>query len=179
MLAFGNIATIASRQGLLLTIDRSVFPQQLLLLAAADLAVGIGPAFSTFLILQASNDFGPPRAHLRLPQLPTSPDDIRLGRFAEVWSALSVGLLLITTIIIGLISRQWWIGLLSMLGIFAFLEALFKRRAQNFISNFVVGLALLTMLVLLIEFFKPVIVVLALLTGLLIIIDNARELRTS
>jgi hypothetical protein len=33
--------------------------------------------------------------------------------------------------------------------------------------------------VLLFEFFKPVIVLLALLTGLLIIIDNARELRTS
>jgi hypothetical protein len=126
----------------------------------------------------AAGDFGPPRAHLRVPQLPTSPDDIRLGRFAEVWSALSVGLLLITTILIGLISRQWWIGLVSMLGIFAFLEALFKRRVQNFISNFVVGLALLTMMVLLLEFFKPVIVVLALLTGLLIIIDNARELRS-
>lgn len=127
----------------------------------------------------AVGDYGSPRAHLRLPQQPTSSDDIRLGRFAEVWSALSIGLLLITTIIIGLISRQWWVGLLSMLGIFAFLEALFKRRMQNFVSNFVVGLALLTMLVLLFEFFKPVIVLLALLTGLLIIIDNARELRTS
>jgi chromate transport protein ChrA len=66
-----------------------------------------------------------------------------------------------------------------MLGIFAFLEALFKRRVQNFISNFVVGLALVTMLVLVVKFFKPVLVVLALLTGLLIIIDNARELRSS
>jgi hypothetical protein len=127
----------------------------------------------------AAGDFGAPTAHLRVPQLPTSPDDMRLSRFAEVWSAISVGLLLITTIIVGLISRQWWIGLLTMLGIFAFLEALFKRRMQNFINNFVVGLALLTMLVLLYEFFAPVIVALALLMGLVIIIDNARELRSS
>lgn len=127
----------------------------------------------------AAGDVDAPHAHLRMPQLPTSPNDIRLGSFAEVWSALSVGLLLITTILIGLISSQWWVGLVSMLGIFAFLEALFKRRVQNFISNFVVGLALVTMLVLVVKFFKPVLVVLALLTGLLIIIDNARELRSS
>lgn len=127
----------------------------------------------------ATGDLGPPRAHLRVPQLPTSPSDMRLSSFAEVWSAISIGLLLITTIIIGLVSRQWWVGLLSMSGVFTFLEALFKRRMQNFISNAVVGLALLTLLVLLIEFFKPVIVLLALLVGLLIIIDNARELRAS
>ena len=127
----------------------------------------------------AAGDYGSPHAHLRVPQLPTSPDDMRLSRFAEVWSAISVGLLLITTIIVGVISRQWWIGLLTMLGIFAFLEALFKRRMQNFINTMVVGLALLTMLVLLYEFFVPVIVGLALLMGLVIIIDNARELRSS
>ena len=127
----------------------------------------------------AAGDFGPARAHLRVPQLPTSPDDMRLGSFAEVWSAISIGLLLVTTIIIGLVSRQWWIGLITMLGVFTFLEALFKRRMQNFISNAVVVLALMTVLLLLYEFFKPVIVALALLIGLLIIVDNARELRAA
>jgi hypothetical protein len=43
----------------------------------------------------------------------------------------------------------------------------------------VVGLALLAMLVLLYEFFAPVMAGLALLMGLVIIIDNARELRSS
>lgn len=120
-----------------------------------------------------------PHAHLRLPQLPTSPDDIRLSRFAELWSAVSIGLVLITTILIGLISRQWWVGLIVILGIFTFLESLFKRRMQTFINTAAITLSLATLLILLFEFFLPAIVVLVLLAGLLVIIDNLRELRAS
>jgi hypothetical protein len=120
-----------------------------------------------------------PRAHLRLPQLPTSAADLRLSRLAEVWSALSIGLLLVGFVVITQVAAAWQSGLLALLGIYLFIEALFRRRVQRLIRYGVLSLAMLTMLVLLYEFFWPIVVVLLVLAGLLVIVENVRELRMS
>jgi hypothetical protein len=125
----------------------------------------------------AMGEHGAPRAHLRLPQLPASPSDLRLGRLAETWSALSVGLLLVSSAVIAQLSGAWQTGLLALLGVYGFIEALFRRQVQVLIRYLVVSLALLSALVLLYEFFWPIVVTLVLLAGLLIIVENVRELR--
>lgn len=120
---------------------------------------------------------GSPRSHLRLPQVPSSPADLRLGRLAETWSALSIGLLLVGFVVITqFFASAWETGLLVLLGIYFFIEALFRRQVQILIRYLVVGLALLAALVLVYEFFWPVIITLTLLAGLLIIAENVREL---
>lgn len=123
-------------------------------------------------------DFGPPRAHLRVPQIPASTEDLRLSRVAETWSAISIGVLLVGTVLLVLLARNWEVGLLAMFGVYAFLEALFRRRVQNLVRTVVIGLAIVTTLVLAFEFFWPVVGLLAVLSGLLIIVENVRELRT-
>ncbi len=118
-----------------------------------------------------------PRSHLRLPQLPSSPSDMRLGRLAEAWGALSIGVLLLGFVVITLFfASAWRFGLLALLGVYFFIESLMRRQVQTLIRYLVVGLAMITALVLLYEFFWPIVATLILLAGVLIIIENIREL---
>ncbi len=125
----------------------------------------------------AAGEGDSPRAHLRLPQMPSSPADLRLGRLAETWSALSIGLLLVGFVVITqFFTSAWETGLLVLLGIYFFIEALFRRQVQILIRYLAIGLAMLAALILVYEFFWPVVIILTLMAGLLIIAENVREL---
>jgi hypothetical protein len=123
----------------------------------------------------AAGDTGDPRAHLRHPHLPTSPVDLRLSRLAQTWSAISIGVLLVAFVGLAQFSPDLGPGLLVLLGIYAFIEALFRRSIQKLVSAVVVALALFTMLLLFIAFLRPVVLGGVVLIGLLLIIDNLRE----
>ena len=118
------------------------------------------------------------RAHLRRPQLPASSADIRLSRAAEAWSAVSIGTLLLALVVIAQIRGFWVTGVGLLLAIFAFLEALFHRRAAEFMRTIVVLLAIIASLVLIMNNLRLVLVSVACLIGILVIIDNIRELRS-
>ncbi len=124
----------------------------------------------------AAGDFGNPRAHLRHPSLPTSSATLRLGRLASVWSAVSIGLLLIGFAALAKFSNYLVLGIVALLGVYSFFEAIFHRDVQNWIARLVVALAMVTTLVLLLQFFQPVVLGVAVLLGLFIIVDNVREM---
>lgn len=123
----------------------------------------------------ATGDFGDPRGHLRRPSLPTTPADVRLGGLAGVWSAVSVGVLLLGFAALAVFSGYLAPGIVVLLGVYGFFEALFHRDIQDWIARLVVALALLTTLVLLVQFFQPVILGAVVLMGLFIIVENIRE----
>jgi hypothetical protein len=116
-----------------------------------------------------------PRAHLQHPHLPTNPVDLRLSRLAQTWSAVSIGVLLVAFVILAQFSQDIGPGLLVLLGIYAFMEALFRRSIRTLVSAVVVALALFTMVILFITFWRPVVLGGLVLIGLLLIIDNLRE----
>ncbi len=120
---------------------------------------------------------GDPRAHLRSPQLPFTPAEVRLSALAEGWSAVSVGVVLLGTVVLSLLNLRWQIGLLAMFGIYTFVEALFHRRVALLVQALVTGLALLSAAVLAYEFARPLAVALLLGLGLLVVFDNLRKLR--
>jgi hypothetical protein len=124
----------------------------------------------------AAGNFGDPRAHLRRPSLPTSPVALRLGRLASVWSAASVGVLLLGFAALVIFSRHLAPGLLALLVAYSFFEALFRRDVQEWIARVVVALAIVTTLVLVVQFFQPLVLGVVVLVGLFIIVDNVREL---
>lgn len=133
-------------------------------------------SFDLYTAQLAANEASDPRTHLRLPQIPSSSADLRLGRLAETWSAVSIGLLLLGFVVITQFTAAWEASLLGLLGVYFFMEALFRRQMQTLIRYLVITLALIAAMVLLYEFFWPVVVTLMLLMGLLIIIENVREL---
>jgi hypothetical protein len=126
----------------------------------------------------AQNEQPPVRAHLNFPQLPASPAEIRLSRAADAWSAISIGALLIGFVLLAQFGQFWVPGAGLLVAVFAFLEALFHRRAAEFLRTVVVTLALVAALVLLVNNMRTVLVGVALVAGILVIVDNIRELRS-
>jgi hypothetical protein len=126
----------------------------------------------------AAGDFGDPRAHLHRPSLPTDPTDLRLGKIASVWSSISVGVLLLAFAILARFSGHLGPGIVVLFGVYGFFEAIFHRNVQVWIARLVVALALLSTLVLLVQFFQLVVLGAVLVVGLFIIADNMREVLT-
>ena len=120
---------------------------------------------------------GDPRAHLRSPQLPVTSAEVQLSALAESWSAISVGVVLVGTVVLSLLNLRWQVGLLAMFGIYTFIEALFHRRVARFVQALVTALALAAAAVLAYEFARPLAVLLLLGLGLLVVVDNLRKLR--
>ncbi|HEY7342725.1 MAG TPA: hypothetical protein VH591_17760 [Ktedonobacterales bacterium] len=127
----------------------------------------------------AAGDPGDPRAHLHAPDLPVSAADLRLGRLAAIWSAVSVGVLLLSIVVLA----QFFPGILIpgaavLLGVYAFIEALFHRTLDGLIRGVAVALALVATVVLVIQFALPLLLALVVLVGIFILVENVRELIT-
>jgi hypothetical protein len=98
-------------------------------------------------------DFGDPRVHIKHDHHPVPPEMTRYGRLVEVWSAISISLVLV------LIVASWYTGLLGPIvsviagiALYLVLEAAFRRRLgvlllrTLIIVAAIVGLALFTLL---------------------------------
>jgi len=121
---------------------------------------------------------GPARAHLSRPHAPASDADLRVGRVAEVWAAASVGLMLVALVVIVIEARQHLTAaLVAGMAVFAFVEAGFRRRLTNLVSNANIGLAVAAALIVFYEFFWPLVVLAVLAVGAYVLWDNLRELR--
>jgi hypothetical protein len=83
--------------------------------------------------------------------------------------------LLVAFVILAQFSHDLGPGLLVLLGVYAFMEALFRRSIRTLVSRVVVALALFTMVLLFIAFVRPIVLALMVLVGLLLIIDNLHE----
>lgn len=120
---------------------------------------------------------GPVRAHIQRPLRPLSEQSLRFGRFAEVWAAVSIGLLLLAFVALALFAPQYlaW-GLVSLLAVFFFIEASFRRQLPRLITSVTVGLAIVAALVLLYEFFWSIVVGVVLVAGAYLMWENLREL---
>lgn len=117
------------------------------------------------------------RAHIERPMRPLSDQSLRFGRFAEVWAAVSIGLLLLAFVALALFAPQFlaW-GLVVLLAVFFFIEAGFRRQLPRLVTSFTVALAVISALVLLYEFFWSVVVGMVLITGAYLMWENLREL---
>lgn len=121
---------------------------------------------------------GPARAHLSRPHAPASDAARRGGRAAEIWAAASVGLMLVALVVIVIQARQHLAAaLVAGIAVFAFVEAGFRRRLTNLLSSANIGLAVVATLVVVYEFFWPLVVLAVLAVGAYILWDNLRELR--
>jgi hypothetical protein len=94
-------------------------------------------------------DFGSPRAHLRRPLQPASEANLRLGKVAEIFAAMSISLTMIGTVLIGVFAEHYLIfGISILLGVLIFVEAGFRRRLESLVTSLVIGLAILSALIL-------------------------------
>jgi hypothetical protein len=122
-------------------------------------------------------DPGSMRRHIHHAPIPSQEQSLRFGFLAELISAISVGLLMVAVVLLIVFARTYmFFGLATMIGVMIFLEASFRRRLPQLIKSLTIGLAIISALILLYEFFWQVIVVGILAAGLFIMWENIKEL---
>ncbi len=126
-----------------------------------------------------SGQKAPARAHIRRAFHPASDAELRLGRVAETWAAISVGLMIISFVALVLFASEYLIfGLVGILSLLIFVEAGFRGRLTTLVNSITVGLAMVCSLIILFEFFWPIVVLAVLAAALYMMWDNLRELWT-
>jgi hypothetical protein len=119
----------------------------------------------------------PARAHIRRAHHPASDAELRLNRLAEMWAAISIGLMMIGFVGLVMFSRQHLIlGLVTLVSVIVFIESGFRGQLSRLIASVTIGLAVVSALVLLFEFFWVIVVLSVLIAGGYIMWENLREL---
>lgn len=125
-----------------------------------------------------AGDLGDPTSHIRQFHVPLTKEELHESRLAETWAAVSVGLLLLGFVgIVVFFPQVWLIAAGGMVVAFVAIDAALRRKLVDVLVGGSVVLALISLGVLLYEFFLEAVVVVFVLLSLLIIIDNFRELR--
>jgi hypothetical protein len=125
-----------------------------------------------------AGDWGDPRSHLHHEHHPIPAEETRYGILIEVWSAISVSLLLIATVVLiylGILSV--WVAILVVIAAYAFVEAAFQRRLTTLLLRLTLILAVTGAIVLGVTYAVQALVVLLIGLAAIILLDNVRELR--
>ena len=121
---------------------------------------------------------GSPRAHIHRANTPSPEAELRFGALEEGFAAISVGLMMIAIVFLIIFARHYLLfGLAGLISVLVFLEASFRRQLPQLINSLTIGLAIVSVLVLLFEFFWQIAVAGVLVSGLFIMWENLRELR--
>lgn len=122
---------------------------------------------------------GSARAHIDRAHHPSSHTDLRLGRVAEIWAAISMAVMLIGFVGLVLFAREHLIaGLIAIVAFFVFIESTFRGRLTRLVTSVTIGLAVVAALVILHDFFWPIVIAGVLIAGGYILWENLRELWT-
>ncbi len=122
-------------------------------------------------------DPGPMRAHIHRAHHPSPESELRLASVAEFVAAVSIGALIVGIVLLIVFARHYLlIGLAAMIGVLIFIEAGFRRQLHRLINSLTVGLAIVSAMVLLFEFFWQIVVIGVLAAGLYIMWENLREI---
>ena len=125
-----------------------------------------------------AGEWGDPRAHLRHEHHPIPAEDSRYGMLVELWSAISVSLLLVATIsLIYLGVLSVWAAVLVVIAAYAFVEAAFRRRLTMLLLRLTLLLAVIGTIVLAVTFATEALVIALIALAVIILLDNVRELR--
>ncbi|MFN8633403.1 MAG: hypothetical protein U0893_06070 [Chloroflexota bacterium] len=118
------------------------------------------------------------RAHIRRLARPAQDADLRLRALLEVWAATSIGLLLVGMVVLAVAAPQHLIdGALALVASLVIVEAVFRRRLARLVSTVSVGLALVSVGVLVYHLFYELTIAWILAAGLFVLWENLRELR--
>ncbi len=119
------------------------------------------------------------RAHIKRAHRPQSNKNFRFNRLAEVWAAVSIGIMLIAVVLLIMFAEQYLVyGFGGLLLVMITIEAAFRRRLANLVHSIAVVLALVGSIILIVQFFKYFVLGAVMIVGLYMIILNLQELFT-
>lgn len=120
-------------------------------------------------------DWGPPDAHLVKFHRP-EPALAPLPRAMEVWAAFSAGIAVLLVVLL-LLGRpdHWTVWITAVAVAFGGIEAMVSRTLADYLLNLAVLLAAISTVILVYEFWLPLIAIAAMVIVALVIRDNLRE----
>ncbi len=118
------------------------------------------------------------RAHIQRLAQPASNTDLRLRALLEIWAATSIGLLLVGMVALAVAApRHLYDGALVLVATLVIVESVFQRRLARLVSTVAVGLAVVSVGILVYELVWELLIVSILMAGLFMLWENIRELR--
>jgi hypothetical protein len=119
-----------------------------------------------------------PRAHIQNAAEPMPPARMRFSRAAEVWAALSLSLLLVGLVaLIEFAPEDAWAGAVVLLIALVVGESILRATFVRTVNRIAVILALVATVILLLHFWKSVLVGLLVALAAFLILQRVRELR--
>jgi hypothetical protein len=119
-----------------------------------------------------------PRAHIRNAAEPMPPAHMRFSRAAEIWAAISLSLLLVGLVaLIEFAPEDAWAGALVLLIALVVGESILRATFVRTVNRIAVILALVATVILLIHFWKEVLVGALVALAAFLILQRVRELR--
>lgn len=126
----------------------------------------------------AAGDDDPPQAHIRHLARPASDQDLRFHRLAEVWAALSIGLLLLGgALVFVFLPDRLVLALAAMVLGLLLIDAVLQGTFERTVASISVVLAVVAMAVLFLTFWWQVLLATFLAVGVFLLVENLRELR--
>jgi hypothetical protein len=117
------------------------------------------------------------RAHIKHAHHPQAKKSLRFSRLAEIWAAISIGLMMITVVLLIVFARSFLlIGLAGLVLVLITIEAAFRRRMADLLQLIAILLAISGLLILIYQFFWLIVLAAAMITGFYMIVSNLREL---
>jgi len=117
------------------------------------------------------------KSQIRYAHHPQIKRKLRFSRLAEIWAAVSIGLMMIAVVFLIAFARRFLVvGLAGMLLVMITIESAFRRRLYALVRWMAIVLAIGSFLILLFEFFWVFILVIVMVTGFYMIVENLREL---
>lgn len=119
-----------------------------------------------------------PRVHARIVQEPMTVESLRFGRIAQLWSAASIGLLLIGMVLI-LVFTEGRVALAAfavLVVIFLLVDSVFRRNLGGMATRIAVTLAVITSVLLIVQFWQLIAILAVFGIGLYLAVDNLRDL---
>jgi hypothetical protein len=135
-------------------------------------------ALELYAVRLQSGERGPLRAHIRRAHHPTTYEELRLSQFAETWAAISIGMMVLGFLVLAIFAPAFLLlGFFSLVMLFIAIESAFRRRITRLINWVTIILALISAVILFIEFWDEALIIAVLVAGAYITWENLRELR--
>lgn len=123
-----------------------------------------------------AGDLGDPQAHVQHKHAPEAPGEARRGRIAELWAAVSTGILLLLGVVLlatDITGPIVAVGL--VIGTVLLVESILTGHLERLLLNVTIVLAVLASLVLFYEFFWQISLIAVAALAILLIVENVRE----
>jgi len=117
------------------------------------------------------------RAHIGHAHAPSIKKPLRFSRLAEIWAAVSIGIMMVAVVLMVLFARSFLVlGLLGLFLVMITIESAFRRTLANGVRWIAIILAIGGLLILIYQFFWFILLAAMMITGFYMIVSNLREL---